>query len=92
MSLAAAEMPTGIDTKLTLPETLLLIKPNYYLIGGSIIFEIYLIIVTRKYVQISTELLKDLDAHNTKTLLDILNKWWWSPEEISNELLHARIT
>lgn len=51
-----------IDTQLNIPESVVLIKPDYYFLGTMALFEFYFLFVARKYVQISTELLNDDDS------------------------------
>jgi hypothetical protein len=36
-----------------------MIKPNYYVIGGATILEIYLFMIARRYMKISIEQLED---------------------------------
>lgn len=41
-----------------------MIKPDYYIIGGATVLEIYLLIIARRYMQISIEQLEDDEDFN----------------------------
>jgi hypothetical protein len=48
-----------IQFQIKIPEKVQLLTPDYYIIGGATIFEIYLFFIARKYVKICIEQLKD---------------------------------
>ena len=50
---------------LDLPPNVYIIKPDYISIGLAILLEIYLLIVSRQYAAISTQLMKDDDESDS---------------------------